>query len=432
MQIRNTITNSGFWELLHNTTFARLLAGRIITDAGDSLYYIGSMWLVYDLTGSTFYTGIAGALLQVPNALSFLVGPLVDRWQLRRILLGTQLINGLGVLIVPAVATLGYLSVWWILILMPLLDFVNGFVYPAQNAALPQVVSKDKLTRANSMFTASIRTVGMITNAAAGFLISAIGAIALFILDAATFALAGLLFLGVTISSNSPDETNLESSETTEVDTAGTSDDSYLANLWGGISYIRGSALSVILVGMMLGNFVSVAVNVVLPAYAASIGGPAVYGLLMAAIGAGNLAGAAGAFLIEEYSISDIAVGANLVSGVLWIGVVTISGVIPTLILLFAAVMPIGAFNVIYGSMYQAAVDDSLLGRVSSLTRTLSSAMMPLGAIIGGGAASVISSQGVLYLVGAVHVVLAVFYFTHPRVRSLPTVAEADETALGL
>nr|WP_176705220.1 MFS transporter [Halobacterium sp. GN101] len=424
MPFQLPLTKTRFSDLLANTTFARLLAGRIITDAGDSLYYIGSMWLVYDLTGSTFYTGLAAALLQVPNVLSFLVGPLIDRWDLRPILLGTQLTNALGVLIVPLVATLGHLTVWWVLILMPILDLINGFVYPAQNAALPKIVGSEQLTRANSMFTTSIRTVGMIANAVAGVLISALGAIALFAIDATTFVLAGVLFLGVTTTNTTDDQSNTSDDATT--------DDSYLTDLRGGIAYVRGSALSVILLGMMLGNFVSVAVNVVLPAFANSIGGPSVYGFLMAAMGAGNLAGAAVASYIEQYTVGQIAVGSNLTAGVFWIAAVMIPGSIPTMALLFGAVLPVGAFNVIYGSMYQSAVDDSLLGRVSSLTRTLSSVMMPLGGLVGGATANVISSQGVLYIVGGTHIVLAVFYLSHPRIRSLPTVVDADEAALGL
>jgi hypothetical protein len=276
----------------------------------------------------------------------------------------------------------------------------------------------------------------MITNAVAGILISAIGAIALFTIDAATFALAGALFLGVTTVTSTDTTTDKptttdDRSDTTDDDTE-SSDDSYLTGLRGGISYIRGSALSIILIGMMLGNFVSVAVNVVLPAFADSIGGPTVYGLLMAAMGAGNLVGAAAASYIEQYTVGQIAVGSNLIAGALWIAAVLIPGVIPTIALLFGAVIPVGAFNVVYGSMYQSAVDESLLGRVSSLTRTLSSAMMPLGALVGGTAASVISSQGVLYIVGGVHIALAAFYFSHPRIRSLPTVVDADEAALGL
>jgi hypothetical protein len=65
---------------VRNTTFLRLFSGRIITDAGDTLYFIGAMWFVWELTGSPFYTGLAAAFYRVLGALSIFIGPLVDRW----------------------------------------------------------------------------------------------------------------------------------------------------------------------------------------------------------------------------------------------------------------------------------------------------------------------------------------------------------------
>jgi hypothetical protein len=59
--------------------FRRLFAGRVVTNVGDSLYFVAAMWLVYRLTGDPVYSGIAGFLTLAPAALQFLVGPLVDR-----------------------------------------------------------------------------------------------------------------------------------------------------------------------------------------------------------------------------------------------------------------------------------------------------------------------------------------------------------------
>lgn len=70
-------------ELLRNMVYRRLLAGRIVTNAGDSLYFVGATWLVYELTGSTAYTGLAGFLVFLPRGFRFLTGPFVDRWPLR-------------------------------------------------------------------------------------------------------------------------------------------------------------------------------------------------------------------------------------------------------------------------------------------------------------------------------------------------------------
>lgn len=46
--------------LFRNRTFRWLLAGRVITNVGDSIYFVGAMWLVYSLTNDPVYTGVAG------------------------------------------------------------------------------------------------------------------------------------------------------------------------------------------------------------------------------------------------------------------------------------------------------------------------------------------------------------------------------------
>lgn len=423
--------DTGFCGLIENTTFLRLFSGRVITDAGDSLYLIGAMWLVWELTGSPFYTGLAAALVRVPDLLNVFVGPLVDRWQLRRILLSTQVINGIGVLVVPIAALMGHLSVWVVLVLIPVLTFVNGFVYPAQNAALPRIVEENELTRANSLFSTSIRTVDMVANAVAGVLIAVVGAVALFLLNSVTFAIAVVLFVGVTV----PKATNRGSTADTETegnDGVDANDAGYIAELREGIDYVRGSALLPMLFGIMVYNFAATALTALFPAFADSLAGPAVYGLLVAAMGAGSLVGTGSAFLVEKHPIGWVAIIAHLVSGSLLLAAVAVPGVWGTGILLFISVIPTGAFNVLFFSMVQSAVDDALLGRVASLMRTFLSAMAPAGGLVGGAVAGVVGSVTALYGVGGIIAVIGCYFLLHPQLRSLPSVAETDEATLGL
>ena len=61
-------------ELLRNTPFRRLYTGHAASKVGDELYFIAAMWLVYDLTGSTFYTGTAAFFARFPAAIGFLTG----------------------------------------------------------------------------------------------------------------------------------------------------------------------------------------------------------------------------------------------------------------------------------------------------------------------------------------------------------------------
>lgn len=431
---RNKI--AGFWELLGNVAFVRLFVGRVITDTGDSFYYIGSMWLVWELTDSPFYTGLAGAAVQVPNALRFLVGPLVDRWRLRRILLGTQIVNAVGVLLIPLAAATGWLSVWLVLVLIPISNFVNNFVYPAQDAALPQLVGDDLLTRANSLFSTTTQTVDTVARAVAGALIAALGgAVTLFAVDAVTFIVAALLFVGVTVPATTQDDASEDSHDGDEADSGSDetdADEEYLAELRDGVAYLRGSALLAIVLGAMGSNLASVGATAVMPAFADSLAGPAAYGVLVAATGAGSLVGTGSGFLVEDHSFSLVMIVGSVVSGLLWVLAIAVPGVWPTAALLFAAGIPTGIFNVLFFSLVQSAVDDDYLGRISSLVTSLAMLMGPLGALLGGAVAGVFGTRLVLYAAGGTSIALGGYYLAFPRLRSLPPVADADAAALGL
>lgn len=425
-RIRRQFNRSGFSGLLTNTSFVRLFSGRVITDTGDSLYFIGTMWLVWELTGSAFYSGLATALLRAPDLLSIFIGPLVDRWRLRWLLLGTQLINGIGVLVVPIAAVRGRLSVWLVLLLMPVLYFINGFVYPAQNAALPKIVEDDELTRANSLFSTSLRTVDMAANAVAGVLITVIGAVALFVINSITFAIAALLFVGVTVPRTSRNNTDTETEEGV------TNDAGYVAELRAGISYVRGSVLPAMLFGLMVSNFAATAMTAVLPSFADSLAGSTVYSLFVAAMGAGSLVGAGSAFLVEEFPIGWVAIASNVCSGSLVLAAVAAPGVWTTGVLLFMVAVPIGTFNVLFFSMVQSALDDAFLGRVTSLMRTVLSGIAPVGGLVGGAFATIVGSATAMYGIGGMIGLIGMYYVLHPKLRSLPSVAVTDEAVLGV
>jgi Major Facilitator Superfamily len=353
-------------SLYRNRSFLRLFLGRIATNAGDSLYAVAAMWLVYDLTGSSFYTGLAGALLFSTQPLQVFLGPFVDRWSLRRVLVITQSIQLVGVLIVPLAAMTGHLSVWVILVLMPLLEFLNQFVYPAQHAALPRLVEKSQLVRANSLFSFAYEGGDMAFNTAAGVLIALIGAVSLYVADAVTFAIALVLFAGLSVSNTSAN-TETSDSETNADDLS--SEEStlwtrYLTELRTGYSYIQGSLILWILLGAIVANFAYGMAMAVLPAFADTIGGPTAYGLLGVAMGAGSLLGAASASLIEDYPFGRLIIVSNVVSAGCLFGALAVSGLWTTVALFFLSFVPGGATGVMNSSMFQSAVDDDVLGRV--------------------------------------------------------------------
>jgi MFS family permease len=447
-------------DLRSNHAFMRLLAGRLVTNAGDSLYYIAAMWLVFELTGSPLYTGLAGFAVRAPSALSFLTGPLVDRWSLRRVLVGTQLVNGLLVLAVPVAAVTGHLSVWVILGLLPVVTFVNQFVYPAQNAALPRLVDEADLARANSLLSASYQGADMVFNAASGVLIAFVGAVTLFFVDSVTFGVALVLFAGVSVigvveddDATSPEgvfesggeaaqtdgdvavdvdervETT-DGGETTANETGAV--DGYLADLHDGFAYVRGSLLVVLLSGVVVANFTAGAMMGVLPAFASTVGGADAYGVLMAAYAGGTLGGTLLAARLEEWPLGQFVIVSFVGSGVLLIGALALSWFPVTVALFFLTFVPVGAFNILFFTLLQTAVEDDILGRVSSVVTSAATAAIPVGSAVGGAAAGVFGSRFVMYWWAGGTVAFGVYVAVRPALRSLPHAAAVDAARLRL
>jgi MFS family permease len=434
-------------DLRSNRPFCFLLAGRLVTNAGDSLYYIAAMWLVFELTGSPLYTGIAGLLVRAPSAISFLTGPLVDRWPLRGVLVGTQLVNGLVILVVPLTAWLGHLSVWVILSVLPVVTFVNQFVYPAQNAALPRMVAEENLAKANSLLSAAYQGADMVFNAASGVLIAVIGAVTLFVVDSITFGVALVLFAGVTlpavgaIDKESDVASNAESDTASDADApAAAEDDSpddasaddrgYLDELREGFAYLRGSLIVLLLMGVVVVNFTAGAMLGVLPAFAATVGGADSYGLLMAAYAGGTLAGTLLASRIDGWPLGQFAVAGNVGTGLLLVVALVVGWFPVTIGLFFLTFVPVGAFNVLFFTMLQTAVDDGLLGRVSSVITSASTVAIPVGSAAGGAAASVLGSRFVMYWWAVGTVAFGCYVAARPALRSLPPAPEITAATL--
>jgi hypothetical protein len=407
--------------LLENRSFLSLLSGRLVTNAGDSLYYVAAIWLVYDLTGSSFYTGLAGALVATPQALQFLVGPFVDRWPLGRLLVRTQLVQGALVLVVPLAAWTGHLSVWLVLIVMPLLSALNQFVYPAQSAALPRLVEDEHLVEANSLFSFAYQGTQTVFNGIGGLLVAAIGAIAVFALDAVTFAVAAALFACTRIPPVDDPAPRIDSPVR-----------EYVRNLAEGIVYVRGSILVPILGASVVANFAVGATIAALPAFADARGGPEAYGLLLAGITAGTLVGALCATPLKGVSLGTLSGVGYLLGGLFWLLAVGSPTLFSTVALFALAWVPIGITNVVFAALIQTVVPEYLLGRLTSLNMSISVAANPIGALLGGAGGDLIGPTPVVAAVGVSLLGLAAFWLLHPGLRTIPTVAGFDPGRYGL
>lgn len=407
---------------LDNKNFRRLLLGRVVTNAGDSLFYIAVMWLVFELTGSELFTGLAGFLALAPQGLQFLAGPVVDRVTTRRVLVVTQAVQMFLVLVIPLAEMTGQLSVWLLLVVLTALSVLHQPGYLAESAAIPRVVEKADLVTGNSLFAVAHQGIFAGFNAIGGVLVAAFGAMAMFWLDSLTFAVAILIYSTLHIPSTREGRTPNAESEVAVASLTDGGSVTYRTELRAGIGVVRGSIIAPLLVAPALVYFATGGVFAVLPAYAAATGGPSVYGVLLGAIGGGLLVGASIAGLLRSIPVGRLMVVGLALSSAIWLAGVAAETVSLTAVLLLVAFVPIGAMSVLLVSMVQAIVPEHLLGRVIGLIMSMTSLAMPIGSLVGGGVSVVTSPTVILGVAGGTFALCSLYILAVPRLRQLPQV----------
>lgn len=398
-------------HLFGNRNFSFMFTGRILSNMGDSIYYVAAMWLVYELGGSAFYTGLAGFLTMLPTVLQFLVGPLVDRFSTKKVLTIVQLFQAGLILMIPVAHFIGYLNVAVILTIMPVVSMMNQFTYPAQTAALPRIIKKEQLVKGNALFTFAYQGVDMIFNALTGILLPLIGAITLFMLDSAVFLAAALMYSSL----------RLPEKDSTPKRTLKESTLQYKKELAEGVMIVFRSYLAIFLVASVVANGAIGATYAILPVYTGELAGASWYGWYLGAISLGLLSGAALAPILTRFPLGLLTITLFFIGGGSWI-LSGLSGVSIMGVVLFGiAWLPIGATNIITGAAIQSIMPSHLMGRVFSVVASMSAMAMPLGSLLGGSMANCWGSATIFISAAGAIIFISIFWLSVSKLRRLPS-----------
>ncbi|MDD5073041.1 MAG: MFS transporter [Candidatus Omnitrophica bacterium] len=143
-----------FREVLSERNFFLLWVGQIISQFGDRLNQMALIAIVYSRApGSPFELAKFFSFTIIPSFfVSPIAGAFIDRWDRKRTMIGCDILRGLIVLVIP-VAFLGLTPTFPIYTAVFLIFAVSCFFLPARLAIIPDLVSKEKLLVANSLFT---------------------------------------------------------------------------------------------------------------------------------------------------------------------------------------------------------------------------------------------------------------------------------------
>ncbi|PEQ61565.1 MFS transporter [Bacillus cereus] len=406
-------------DILKNRNFLLLFLGRIFTNIGDSLYYVAAMWLVYKLSGNPFYSGLAGFLTLLPSALQFLTGPFVDRWSIKNTLVITQVLQCILILIIPITHYFDLLTVQLLLIIMPIVAFIEQFAYPAQSKALPLLLHKTQLLKGNSLFSFAYQGIDLICTTISGILVALLGAITLYVIDSFTFAITALLFFSLKMPKQTETGTSLSTKQ-------------YFSDLKEGFSIVFRSLMGAFLIGSVVANFSIGMTMAILPSFADSLGGVKSYGFFLAAISTGSLIGALFSSWVGKRNVGRTSIISFATGAIFWF----LSTIVPfqwlSIFLFGLAWIPIGATNILFATISQIVIPNQYIGRINSVMRSMGTIAMPFGSLIGGYTANVFSSQLIFALASIGIFFISLVWLLHPKLRALPKADEITADTFGV
>lgn len=183
--------------LMLQRDFAALWWGQFVSLWGDRLNYLALNGLVqahtrdyHDPTQSSLMLSLHGTVSVLPVLLfAPFAGPWVDRWNLRRVLIVSDLMRALFVLAVPfAYAATHHTAPVWSL--MFLLFTCNVFFLPAKSAMTPELVRREQLLTANTLLAVAGIAGTVAGFAMGGWVVDHWGWPVALLMDAATYGLS--------------------------------------------------------------------------------------------------------------------------------------------------------------------------------------------------------------------------------------------------
>jgi Na+/melibiose symporter-like transporter len=180
------------WRVLRSSLgFRWVLAAGLISQTGDWILGIGLAYYVYAETGSTLVSGSVLFVAFLPQILlGSVAGVFVDRWDRRNTMIAANLAMAFALL--PLLLVDGS-TIWPIYPVLLVVNAVEQFFVPAEQAIIPTLVDESDLITANAL-NAQMAQIARLVGAAAGGVAAEFGGIlAVVLLDLASYLLAAAL-----------------------------------------------------------------------------------------------------------------------------------------------------------------------------------------------------------------------------------------------
>lgn len=184
-------------SVLHQRNFALLWVGGLISLTGDRALAMALPYYIYQQTGSTLANATLFAAYALPMILfGSVAGVFVDRWDRRRIMVVTSLIQAGVMLLLLLVQSREWL--WLVYVVALVATSLAMFFGPAEDALLPNLVDEKDLVAANALNSLNNNIARLAGPPLGGVLVGLFGLNSVAIFDSASFLIAAGLIALVT------------------------------------------------------------------------------------------------------------------------------------------------------------------------------------------------------------------------------------------
>ena len=222
--------------VLRRRDFGLLWLAGLVSMAGDWVLMAALPYVVYVRTDSVLATaGMVAAELAPSILLSSFAGVFVDRWDRRRLLVVTNLLQALTV---TALLLAGDGSLWVVYVVAAVQSAVASFSQPAESALLPALVPVEELVPANALNVLNDR-IGRLVGTPLGAVLLGLGGLHLVVVvDALSFVAAAALVAAMTASAPRP-QTDGPAIDRPAIDEAETAFTRFWAEWVAGLRIVR-------------------------------------------------------------------------------------------------------------------------------------------------------------------------------------------------
>ncbi|HXE89605.1 MAG TPA: MFS transporter [Terriglobales bacterium] len=394
---------------LRHRNFRLFWTGNFLSNIGTWMQNVAQGWLVLELSNSAFWLGVVGFASSAPMLVFTLLGGVIaDQMDRRRLLMRTQAAMMVFAFVLAALT-------WFKVVNLPeilLLAFATGVAMslnaPSYQALVPQLVPRKDLTNAIALNSAQFNMSRVIGPTLGGFAMAWFGV-------AGNFFLNGLSFLAVLVAL-----------ARMEYPPAAANDDGagMLEKLGEGFRYLFGQRSMLMLVTLVgLASIFGVPYLMFLPLFARDILGVGErgLGLLMAASGLGAFFGAVtvawrgrvwrrGRFVTAWGTVFLASV--ILFSFSRWFAL----SLALQLVAGYSMILMVATVN----SLLQHLSREEMRGRVMSMYATAFLGFAPVGSLIAGSLAGVMTAPVAIAAMSALALIVTLFlYFMRPELRCL-------------